>query len=1075
MPSPSDPGSCRVARRAPRLLLLLLCATALVLCSAPVTGAPSSVRLAVPEQLPSWALGHERALQDFFDRHAGSFRTRPGIDRLLLTRETRLAGTHHARMQQTYRDLPVLGADCTVSLGADGDVRLVLGTFVPDVSVDVTPRLSEAAARAAALAHLPGAPTDYDVAARLAILRHEGRDRLVYEVRASARRRPFSRQLLVDADTGALLEQIDLTLNVTGTGCMYRLNPDTLSLETVPFPRLCCEGMRLNGSCSEVHNADPVAVPDAFSPTSTFCFAPAAPDTTNFDQANVYWHIDHLVGDVFGSFGYPGPRSPFHVTVSPGAAPGSSPGTTSLVWDVPSIWFGSIQITLRDGSRPVRDGAKEASIIYHEAAHAVMGDIGIKPGMEPEAATIHEGTADYFAAAVTGTPALGPWTYGTGGATRQDTDPAVYNYGNPNVRVSNMYIAGQIWSGALWDMRKDPAMGPVTDEIVFRALYYMPSHPSFATAATAVFQADCDIRGGADTVVIKRILAARGIPMGGGLTLTIQGPDRIAGADANVCGSWWVRPTGGLRPYSYQWRQFVRYPGYWSWQTIGSDSVVTACGPDDFDLWVVLTNARGDTVSAYRSVAVVDTTRGSLRVLLTGPSTLAAGVAGTFTAFPVGAVGDKYFYWWKTYVGRPSTGLGSVPNGCANGGCWVQVWDDTSFVLNVRVTDSVGNVATAAETVTVAGNTSLVASIEGPDTLFLGGECRSYRARVSGGRQPYRYEWHQFERYPGDYFWHDVGADSVVQVCGRSEFDLWLAVTDVQGRKISAYRTIAFADTSPPPILVSLGGPTTLGAGVAGTFTAIASGGRGARTFDWWKSYISQPGVVVGSTCRGVSSDTCVVQVSDETWFSLHVRVTDGTRSAQAAQPVSVVVDPLRVVITGDTLLDLGATGHYAAGVTGGRPPYRYAWQDSRCGGSRNAAAQNAGDFEVATETADCGCGTVMARVTASDADGRIATDTLRVAVSCAQAPLTFTVTGGWPGSAAAARVTLAVRTPRPTSADLGIYDIGGRRVAALYRGDLPPGDHVFVWSPGGVPSGIYFARLGTSERTFSRRIVLVR
>jgi len=190
VPSPSDPGSCRVARRAPRLLLLLLCATALVLCSAPVTGAPSSVRLAVPEQLPSWALGHERALQDFFDRHAGSFRTRPGIDRLLLTRETRLAGTHHARMQQTYRDLPVLGADCTVSLGADGDVRLVPGTFVPDVSVDVTPRLSEAAARAAALAHLPGAPTDYDVAARLAILRHEGRDRLVYEVRASSSSMP---------------------------------------------------------------------------------------------------------------------------------------------------------------------------------------------------------------------------------------------------------------------------------------------------------------------------------------------------------------------------------------------------------------------------------------------------------------------------------------------------------------------------------------------------------------------------------------------------------------------------------------------------------------------------------------------------------------------------------------------------------------------------------------------------------------------------------------------------------------------------------------------------------------------
>ncbi len=1071
--SPSVVASRRAASLPPRLVMA--CALALALCPAAALGAPVNVRPAAPERLSSWSLGHEAALQDYFDRHAATFGLRPGVDRLRLEREHSLPGTRHARLQQTWRGLPVLGGECTVSLGGDGDVRLVLGSFIEGISADVTLRVSEGAARAAALARLPGSAGDYDTESRLAVVRRAGADRLVYEVRAGARRNPVARQILVDAASGAVLEETDLALRVTGSGCIYRLNPDTLDFETVPFQRLAGDGTVLSGSSSRVHNSDPAAVPDAWSAASTFCFPPQQPDTTNFDQANVYWHIDHLVGDVFGGFGYPGPRSPFPVTVTPAGPPGSNPGVTSLVWDVPTIWFGSIQITLQDGSRPVRDGAKEASIVYHEATHAVMGDIGIKPGEDPEAAAIHEGTADYFAAAVTGTPALGPWTYGTGGATRQDTDPAVYNYNNTWLRNSGVYQAGQIWSGALWDMRTDPEIGPVIDGIVFRSFYYMPAHPSFATAATAVLQADHDLRGGADSSAIVRVLARRGIQPGGTVTAWIEGPGRIVGAHGDVCGTWWAHMALGQRPYLYEWKQYVKAPGYWTWRVVGVDSVLTACGPADFDLALRVVDAQLNEAGALFSVTVVDTAPPPLRIALTGPSTLRAGDLGTYSAVPSGGMGDRTLLWWKSYGdGRPNVGLGGAPNGCNAGTCWVQVWDDTSFVVNVRVTDTAGHVAMAAVSVTVTGATPLVASIVGPDTVTVFAPCQDYRGRASGGLAPYLFEWHQFERFPGDFFWHDAGSDSVARVCGRSGFDLWLSVRDARGRNVSVYKTVAYRDTAPRPVGLALFGPQVLVVGQPATFTAIASGGDSPRVFTWWKSYLARPDTGVPSDC-GASADSCSVTTADSVSFMLHARVTEGQASAETALAVTVNAAPLAVTLRGDKLVALGETGRYTAATSGGRPPYAYQWLERHCDDFTRSSLESSGTYDVAPRPADCGCPGVAVTVAAFDADARTARDSLGMSVSCVEEAFSFTVSGDGAAPGASWSVVCEVRSPQPDVADLAIHDLLGRRVVVLHRGPLPAGRSTFVWSAADAPCGVYFARLATARRTLTRRVVIVR
>ncbi|HID11557.1 MAG TPA: T9SS type A sorting domain-containing protein [Candidatus Latescibacteria bacterium] len=70
----------------------------------------------------------------------------------------------------------------------------------------------------------------------------------------------------------------------------------------------------------------------------------------------------------------------------------------------------------------------------------------------------------------------------------------------------------------------------------------------------------------------------------------------------------------------------------------------------------------------------------------------------------------------------------------------------------------------------------------------------------------------------------------------------------------------------------------------------------------------------------------------------------------------------------------------------------------------------------------------------------------------------------------------------KSASVDLTVYDLKGRRVRTLLRGELPAGGHMAVWDGRDergdeVGSGLYLCRLQTADRTFQqvRAMVLVR
>jgi hypothetical protein len=72
----------------------------------------------------------------------------------------------------------------------------------------------------------------------------------------------------------------------------------------------------------------------------------------------------------------------------------------------------------------------------------------------------------------------------------------------------------------------------------------------------------------------------------------------------------------------------------------------------------------------------------------------------------------------------------------------------------------------------------------------------------------------------------------------------------------------------------------------------------------------------------------------------------------------------------------------------------------------------------------------------------------------------------------------LRLALPRESRVDLSIFDVNGRRVRALVRGELPAGEHALRWDgrdEAGVraASGLYFLRLDTPGQTLKLRLVM--
>jgi hypothetical protein len=645
-------------------------------------------------------------------------------------------GLHRYRVRQRWNALPVLGHEALVVTDARGVVVSALGrmgAIMPPASRTVA--MSPAQAAQAALS--TEAPMR---AAECVMVEEAGDTRIAWALETGGQGAEATR-VLVDAATGRVLRRESLSAHAVGS--VYDADPRS-GLRDVALPRLGGDGSRLSAPGLVVLPAtgDPVVRGDG-----DFRFVPASPDTTPFDQVNVYHHADAFLHDFVGGLGL-----------------GSTPD--SIVVHVQADLYPAIALTTQNYVSFGRaipglsgDPAKGQDVVCHELQHVITYSFGIQPtGTDREAGALHEAISDYMAAAWTQDPAIGEWVYipYPNGVTRVDRPSSPFCYANYNrvayggVEAGSAWANGMILSGALWQLRG--RVGASADSLALQALAYLPREPLWSDFADALLLADRAFHGGRLRADVLAVFQERGI-LGSSLA-TLAGPDTLSRGQA---GTWHVASVSAAGPARWWVQHYV------DCQPVG-DPVAQATGDSlvysdahDFEIQVVVPGAWTDSVTATRFVSVE---RPTLDVQ--GPPVTARGGLATYRAHTTGA-GSIAVTWWRTRMDGHS-----APDFMGYGDA-LTFQPDTALRLEARATDALGR--DTRRTLDVQWLSLLV---EWPLSVVPGVPTH-LRAFPRGVSLPYTVRWE--ERV-----WHDGVADTSWSVLGTGKDLVFVPAHDADVR-----------------------------------------------------------------------------------------------------------------------------------------------------------------------------------------------------------------------------------------------------------------------------------------------------
>lgn len=502
----------------------------------------------------------EEAARSFLKEHTMLFGMKADLTDLKLNRVHTHDGITHVRFQQTHEGISVWEGDYLVHLGPDGKVKMTNGNYYPSIEVPTNPGIGEKAARQTTLDDLGGnVPLRGKIDTELVIYPAGQNDKffLTWKVLIPANA-PVGGdwQYFVDASNGSIIEKINLMTSVIGDGDIIEEHPGlTPNPVNRDFYLLDGSGY-LRGDHADVRND---VSSRAYDSGNTFQYNIT---NTHFDEANMYWHLDRYRATFletnltfFGDFGSDGDEDivawVHDVTVDPNNA-GWSPYSETL-------YFGNNF-----------EFAKEDKVIYHEFTHGAVDVFhgGIDP-LPNEEGAIDEGNADYFAGAFTGRTQIGE--YCCPGSDRDMANPDISSYAQYNNQSPvPSHEGGEFWSAVLWDLHNniDPYKA---NRLVFKALGYISSSPTFIEYRDAMLTVDDYNYGGSHNVDIMDTFANRGIGNPAPpINVSINGPGYISSYGAHQYEANVAWADGSV---SYQWS--IKWQGSSTWQNMGTNSTQT--------------------------------------------------------------------------------------------------------------------------------------------------------------------------------------------------------------------------------------------------------------------------------------------------------------------------------------------------------------------------------------------------------------------------------------------------------------------------------------------------------------------
>jgi Zn-dependent metalloprotease len=390
----------------------------------------------------------------------------------------------HVRFVQKLGGQRVFGNDLSVHVARDGSISMLNGSVLPADAAFANKSVTEAGQIAVAALKALGAGR-ITAPVRTVYPAAEG-PRQAWQLTV---RTPAHAWLAVlDAETAEVLMATDVIQSLDGKGSAYKVSPLGGDPTIEVLPGLNGTGI-LKSSFADIKNED---TDRAKAADHSFIYAP---DDTHFDEANMYYYMG-VIYDYHAKLGYPGLSKPIICVVHVGDRYDNA---------YFSPWEGSLNFG--DGNR-LNDLAKDATVAYHEYAHAVTSDI-VYLVYSGESGGLNEGYSDYFAGTITEDSAVGRYSAARlpSGWIRNMDNKLHY----PEDSGTEPHKAGALWGACIWDVRK--ALGAeVSDKLIHQSRYYLPgSRATFHDGYQAILKADQTLFGGSHAEAITQAMTARGI------------------------------------------------------------------------------------------------------------------------------------------------------------------------------------------------------------------------------------------------------------------------------------------------------------------------------------------------------------------------------------------------------------------------------------------------------------------------------------------------------------------------------------------------------------------------------------
>ncbi|MGI8734920.1 MAG: M36 family metallopeptidase [Pyrinomonadaceae bacterium] len=422
-----------------------------------------------------------------------------------------LIGEHFV-FEQTYRGVPVYGAEVAIHFDRAGDIVSVNNSYQPGVALkSVAPKLNRGDAFARALSVVKNAASKSE--GKLVVLGLDDSFALAWRFVVSTEGPTW--EIFVDAEDGKLLTTPrDLNRYLNGTGQVYNINAIVATQDNslrdnadaasaVPasaYRIVTLQGLVGNGFLDGDFASSSKTRKRATDAAHNFIFDRSS---DGFSETMGYYYIDYAERYI-QSLGFNNVNNRQQVFA-----------VNRLKIDNSFYSPSSLEISLGLGGV---DDAEDAEVILHEYGHSIQDNQVPNFGSSLEGGSMGEGFGDYWGASIGA-----QFSGGFQDVCLAEWDATSYSSSNPPClrrldgtkhypedAVGQVHADGEIWSAALWQIRG--AIGAANaDRVVIASHFLLSPTASFNQGANALVMAGINLGyGNRQLNQMRNILRDRG-------------------------------------------------------------------------------------------------------------------------------------------------------------------------------------------------------------------------------------------------------------------------------------------------------------------------------------------------------------------------------------------------------------------------------------------------------------------------------------------------------------------------------------------------------------------------------------